>query len=258
MCTHLQQLVARRDRFWTLAALMVFCNCAQADDTVGAAQLDRQLSQMEEELRALPAEYAPASRYRARCAASGRHDRSIKFFEGLLAARSNDERVRIELASAYIDKIPTCSGLTAFMRRGTLARKSLKQLDPVIASDRDSWLAHYCRGMNHLHWPRVLGHTSDAIADFERCIELQQPDTPGNIKPYYVRSYVGLGDARTKAKQYDQAREAWRDGLKRFPQSAELKERLAVQGNSALLKFVESKRSLDKPVDTELEDRPEA
>ena len=274
MRTRFLQHVVRRYRFWALTALIGWGSCACADETdrsvrsrtaspaqiVGVpkaasgadpARLDRQLSQMEEQLRTRPSPYAPASRYRARCATYGQHDRSITFFKDLLAERSGDNRVRIELAAAYVDKIPTCKGLTAFIRRGNLARKSLDQLDPVIANDRDSWLAYYCRGMNHLHWPRVLGHTADAVADFKRCIELQQPDTPGNTKPYYSRGYIGLGDAHTKAKQYDQARKVWREGLKRFPQSTELKGRLAVRSDSALLEYVGAKRSLDNPVDTD-------
>ncbi len=275
MHTHILHVVVRRRRHWVLAAVVLLGTWARADDTTGPghrhapsssgvvvvaagsstadpARLNRPLDELEEQLRTRTTGYALASRYRARCAAARRHDRSIKFFQELLANGSGDDWVRIELASAYVDKIPTYTGLTAFVSRGTLARKSLGQLDPVIANDRNSWIAHYCRGTNHLYWPRVLGHATNAITDFQRCIELQQPDTPGSTKPYYVMVYTGLGDAFAKAKQYDQARQAWRDGLKRFPDSKELKERLAVQGDSALLEFVEARRSLDKPVDTDL------
>ena len=161
-------------------------------------------------------------------------------------------RLRIELASAYVDKIPTCRGITKSLCRGSLARKSLDRLDEVIAQDRDCWVAFYCRGMNHLHWPRVLRHADDAVKDFKRCIELQGRDPAGNSKPYYVRTHIGLGDANVKAKQYDQAIAAWQEGLDLFPHSPELKERLAIKGHRAMLKFVERQRGLDRPVDTSL------
>ncbi len=252
MCIHTPQHAWAIQLFRTLMALLAWGAPAQADENAVPSGREQSLQQLEEQLRALPEGFALASRYRARCANAGQHDRSIKFFEDLLVAAPGNDAVRIQLANAFIDKIPTCKGLTAFMSRGTLARKSLSHLDPVIANNRSSWIAHYCRGMNHLYWPRVLGHTADAITDFKRCIELQQPDTPGSAKPYYVLTYIGLGDAHAKAKQYDQARRAWGEGLKRFPESPELKERRLIKQDSALGEYIDAKRSLDKPVRTDL------
>jgi len=40
--------------------------------------------------------------------------------------------------------------------------------------------------------------------------------------------------------------------MKLFPNSQELKERLAIADDSALLRYVESKRSLEQPIDTSL------
>lgn len=210
------------------------------------------LSNMEELLRQRPATYAPASEYRERCAASGRHDRAIKFFQDLLERDPDDKRVQIELASAYVDKMPTCRGITASLCKGSLARQSLARLDRVIARDRDSWVALYCRGMNHLHWPRVFRHADDAAEDFKRCLGLQPRDPAGEAPSYHVRTHIGLGDAYAKGKRYRQASEAWREGLKRFPYSAELKERLAIKDERAILAFVERRRGLDRPVDTSL------
>lgn len=214
--------------------------------------LDSVLADLEERLRDRPVRYAPASEYRARCATGGRHDRAIEFFKALVARHPDDMRLRIELASAYVDKIPTCRGITKSICQGSLARKSLGQLDEVIARDRDSWVALFCRGMNHLHWPRVLRHADDAVKDFNRCLQLQKRDPAGNAKPYYAHTHVALGDAYAKAKQYERAIAAWQEGLDLFPNSAELKERLAIKSHRAMLKFVERKRGLDRPVDTAL------
>jgi hypothetical protein len=106
--------------------------------------------------------------------------------------------------------------------------------------------------MNHLHWPRALRHSNDAAADFERCLELQLGAGKPNAKDYYLRTYVGLGDAYAKNKEYRNARRAWGDGFKVFPKSTELTERLAITDNGALLEYVQTERSLEQPIDTGL------
>jgi enediyne biosynthesis protein E4 len=218
------------------------------------AALDRILSEMETRLEGTWANYKLASAYRARCADYNQHDRAIKFFSARVAAQPADWRARLELACAYVDKIPTCGGMAAIVSKGTLARKSLDQLDAVLKEQPDLWVAHYTRGMNHLHWPRALRHSKDAVADLERCVALQERDgrSQSGPKPYGLRAYVALGDAWSKAGQPAKARRAWRQGLKLFPEASELKARLEIENDSALLKFVEKQRSLEHPIDTDL------
>ena len=258
-------------------------------------ELDRMLKEMEEKLLApqapaftpggtSSAPYALASPYRARCAAYKRHDRSIEFFRRLAAQRPDDARARIELACAFIDKIPTCGGMAAIVSKGTLARQSLDELDRVIAENPDLWVAYYCRGMNHLHWPRALKHSDAAAADFRECLRIQRRTslpaslnegtrrsdaataTPQALPPPlqrgglggsvqgagFERTFIGLGDSYAKAGAAAKARDAWREGLQEFPDSTALQERLAIGDDAALLKFVETKRSLDQPIDTDL------
>jgi tetratricopeptide (TPR) repeat protein len=213
-------------------------------------ELDKMLSEMEKRLRESLDSFQLASAYRARCADYDQHDRAIKFFESILAKDPNHQRARMELACAFVDKIPTCGGMAAIVSKGTLARKSLDQMDAYLAKETDSWLGLYTRGMNHLHWPRALLHSDDAAADLTRCAELQEKDP--KPKPYYLRTYIALGDAYTKAKEYAEARAAWRRGQKYFPNAKELKDRLAIKEDGALLKYVEAQRSLEKPIDTDL------
>jgi tetratricopeptide (TPR) repeat protein len=234
------------------------------------ADLDKHLAEMEALLRNRPQAYAPASDYREQCATYGKHDRAIEFFKKLVAEKPDDWRAKVELGCAYVDKIPTCGGLAAIVSKGTLARKSLDQLDEVVEKHPKLWVGYYTRGMNHLHWPRSLRHSDDAAADFEQCIKLQRENPqPGagvplphkegvgggqssRVEPHHLRIHIALGDAYAKNKEYTNARTAWRDGQKLFPESAELKERLAIADGSALLKLVESKRSLEQPIDTSL------
>ena len=216
------------------------------------AEVDRQLSEIEQRLRERPTAFAPASAYRSHAAKYDQHDRAIKFLKSLVTERPDDERARVELACAYVDKIPTCGGLAAIVSKGTLARKSLDQLDKVIARHPDLWVAIYCRGMNHLHWPRALLHSDNAVVDFKRCLELQSESKSGDRPAYHIRAYIGLGDAHTKAKQYEMARQAWRDGLTLFPNSKELAARLAITDHRKMLRYVESKRNLEQPIDATL------
>jgi tetratricopeptide (TPR) repeat protein len=229
---------------------------AQAERTIpklSPEELDKMLSEMEAKLRESIAAYKLASAYRTRAANYDQHERSVKFFQSLLAKDPKNQRVRMELACALVDKIPTCGGMAAVVSKGTLARKSLDQLDAYLKDEPDSWLGRYTRGMNHLHWPRALLHSSDAAKDFQRCVELQEKAAGKNpMKPFQLRAYVCLGDAHTKDKQYKKARAAWERGLKYFPDAKELKNRLAIKEDGALLKYVETQRSLEHPIDTDL------
>jgi len=215
---------------------------------------DATFAATERSLRAGMTAYAPASEYRLRCAQSDNHDRSISFFEKWVKQEPKNHRARIELALAYIDKIPTRGGVAAIVSKGTLARKGLDQLDEVIKAQPESWVAFYCRGMNHLHWPRSLRHSDDAASDFRRCIEFQNKELEDGkpIRPYWERVYVAIGDAYAKAGEYEDGRRSWREGAKLFPQSTDFPARLAITEDKELLKFVESKRSLESPLDTSL------
>ena len=194
----------------------------QADEVVpklNAAELDKLLSEMETRLSQSLSGYRLASDYRARCAAYEQQDRAIKFFEKILVVQPTNQRARLELGCAFVDKIPTCGGMAAIVSKGTLARKSLDQFDAYLVAEPDSWIGHYTRGINHLHWPRALRHSADAVQDLARCLELQQRTGKSGLKSYYLLPYVALGDAHTKDSQMAEARQTWRQGLKIFPEA---------------------------------------
>lgn len=219
---------------------------------IDAQKLDQLLTEMENILKTHPAGFVLASSYRAKCADYDQHDRSIRFFKQLVEMYPDRERTRIELGCALVDKIPTCGGLAAIVSKGSLAKQALDQMDKVVAEHDQLWVAYYCRGMNHLHWPRALLHSDSAVEDFQKSIELQKKTQWQPPPPYFLRSYVGLGDAYTKAGKYDRARKSWREGLALFPRNALLLERLAIKSDDDLLALVESKRNLQQPIDTSL------
>ncbi len=214
--------------------------------TTEPAEIDRQLSDLESRL-AQGFDRGLAATYRSRAAGYGQNDRAIDFLTA--RAVSGEANWRLELSLAYIDKLPVCGGLAAIVCKGTLAKKGLDLADQVVSQRQDSWLAFYSRGMNHLHWPRGLRHSAPAAADFERCLELQKAR---DLKPYDLRVYVALGQAYAKDGQYAKARQAWQRGLTAFPDAPELKEHLAVADDAQLLALVLEKRSMDRPIDTDL------
>ncbi len=208
------------------------------------------LSAIEDELRKIGCDHALANAYRQRAVTHGQYDRSIDFFLEWVEADPDNDAVRLELSVAYVDKIPTCGGLAAVVCKGTLARKSLDVLDEVLERRPDWWTARYGRGMNHLHWPRALRHSADAVTDFSRALELQRAGS-GPTDEHRERVYLLLGDAQAKNKSYADARRTWSAGVRLFPGSQALGERLVIEDDAALLDFVLDIRALERPIDTD-------
>jgi hypothetical protein len=237
------------------AAVPITCFAGVSDFTarkVESGGLDRQLTGMETRMKKSLDNYRLPGEYRKKCMDNQQHDRSIKFFLDLVAAQPDNWRTHLELSCAYVDKIPTCEGALAMVSQGALAGKALEQADLVVAANSNQWVSYYTRGLNHLNWPRAFRHSEDAIKDLTKCAEIQEQHGDQGGKPYYLKVHVALGDACTKAGKYQEAREAWQHGLKVFPDAKELRARLETKDDRAQLSYVESQRSLEKPVDTSL------
>ncbi|MFQ5568918.1 MAG: FG-GAP-like repeat-containing protein [Rhodothermales bacterium] len=219
---------------------------------IAPGELERLLSDHEGRLQGLPPGHTLHGSYRKLSATYNQSDRAIAFYARLVEEHPDEANLRTEYALTFIDKMPSCGGIAAIVCKGTLARKSLDQLDRVLEDYPDLWSGVYSRAMNHLHWPRALRHNDDAVADFNRLIDLQTREGIGNEQSYFVRAYIGLGDAYTKAKDFVMARQAWQRGLDLFPGHPDLERRLSILGDDAMLDFVESQRSLDQIIDTDL------
>jgi tetratricopeptide (TPR) repeat protein len=236
---------------WLMAKAGIFEGKGSAAlDLVAGGEDAEQLLALEDRVRRDPGDLVLGTEYRKQCCRLGAHDRSIELFVELARAHPDIANVRLQLASAYVDKIPTCSGMAAFMTKGTLAQKSLDQLDAVLAAEPDSWAALYTRAMNHLHWPRALNHSDDAARDFQSLIELQEA-AAGDSPPHFLWAYRGLGDARAKDGDFERARAAWARGRERFPSSDELESRLALGSAEAALAFVVAECSLESEIETD-------
>jgi tetratricopeptide (TPR) repeat protein len=231
-----------------------------------AVMLDRQdrrsaaLGEIERAVAFDPERLLYSNTYRALVRRYGHlyFDRSIRFFEDLVEKHPESIMPRLNKALAYVDKMPYPK--LGIVGQGILSNKSLAELDRVLESDANCWAAKFIRGMNHLHWPRKLGHAPLAIKDFEELIAMQAAFPPERQRDYFALGYVALGDAHVKNRgeapeeSLAKARRAWQAGLREFPNSAELKQRLTLleKSSEALIRFVKHLRGLGDPVDTDL------
>jgi len=88
------------------------------------------------------------------------------------------------------------------------------------------------------------------VADLKKAMEIQKS---GPRRPYHVKTYIGLGDGYWQMDDSEKARAIWQEGLKEFPDNANLKARLAQQGDQ-LKATIEAGFDPSKRVDTDLRD----
>lgn len=188
--------------------------------------------------------------YRLTCVWWHEFDRCIDFLENLVEQNDASINARYHLALAYVDKMPWY--MLGMVQQGQQSNLSMEHLTKIIEQDSIFWGAWYGRGMNHLHWPRMMRHAPDAIADFKQALKLQNELNLSPPKPYFELTYLGLGDAYVKDRDHAEARAVWREGLALFPHSAKLRRRLSIADDEELEAFVKKTRSLRKPINTDM------
>ena len=201
---------------------------------------------MERAVSASPENLRLCADYRQQVIAAGQFDRSIKLLERLTARPGAGPNAYLNLALAYVDKVPVASPF----RRIFLGRDALNAASASIAR-QPSPVAFYVRGLVSLYLPEALFHRLNAgVADLEhvRDVMVTQP-----IQAVHARVYVSLGDGYWKIHDLPRALAIWTDGLRKFPNNADLRGRLANTGVD-LDRIVE--RSLDpaRRIDTSLHD----
>jgi tetratricopeptide (TPR) repeat protein len=185
-------------------------------------------------------------------------DRSIRFFESLVDRHPEKLMPRLNKALAYVDKMPYPK--LGIVGQGILSNKSLAELDRILEIDPKCWTAQFIRGMNHLHWPRSLGHAPLAIRSFEELIVLQNSFAPEKRLDHFALAYIALGDSHVKNRatgleeSLGKARKAWQEGLAEFPESDELHNRMQLLDTSPdeLIRYIRRLRGLEDPVNTDL------
>ncbi len=184
-----------------------------------------------------------ASEYRMAAIAARAYDRALDFFQRLVAAHPQSAAAELNYGYAYVDKIPAAGSITQVI----LANDALKRFTRSIEL-KPTWLALFTRGNSYLYWPKVFGRTPLGVADLEAAVRMSRA---GAQRPYHARAWVSLGDAHWKLDEIDKARATWSEALKLFPENAELKARLARQGDE-LKEYIEGELDPNQRVDTDL------
>jgi tetratricopeptide (TPR) repeat protein len=184
-----------------------------------------------------------ASEYRQAIIRHKEFDRSIEFFGKLLANHPKSANLHLNYGFAYVDKIPIAGSITQVI----LANTALGEFSQAVDLD-PSWLAYYTRGASYLFWPKIFNKATLGVADLEKALAMQQHSPK---RSYYLRTYVALGDGYCKMEEMDKAIAAWQEGLRQFPDSSQLKDRLSLHGDE-LVKLIENNFDPNKRVDTDL------
>jgi len=172
-------------------------------------------------------------------------DRSIKFFETLVADHPNAATAQLNLGFAYVDKMPASGAITQVIMANTALGFFAKSIEI-----KPTWLAYYTRGNSYLFWPKIFNRAKLGVADLEQAYKMQKS---GANKPYYLRAYVSLGDGYWKTDELDKAKAIWKEGLGLFPNSAALRDRVAKDGDD-LKTVIEDTLDPNKRVDTDLKE----
>jgi tetratricopeptide (TPR) repeat protein len=173
-------------------------------------------------LQANPDDLQAGAAYRQAVIAAREFDRAIGFFKALVSRHPTAQNASINLAMAYVDKIPTAKG----MSQPFLGRDAIKQFGRVLTRG-PNWLAYYTRGLIYLYYKPFMRLTRPGVEDLERALALQRAEPR---RPYHARTFVALGDGYWKLNDLARARKVWTDGQAEFPSDPALEARLAKQG----------------------------
>jgi tetratricopeptide (TPR) repeat protein len=209
-----------------LLALLMFAPAADAEqsfreatEAVASGNLESALDHFEAALTADPDNLKYGSEYRQAVIKLKAYDRCIAFFEKLVADHPQASNAYLNFGFAYVDKIPDAGAITQVINANTALSYFTKSVEL-----KPTWIGLYTRGNSYLFWPKIFNRTQLGIDDLEAAVKLGE--SLGR-QPYHVRAWVSLGDGYFKNEEPDKAREAWKNGLAKFPGNPDLEKRLA-------------------------------
>jgi tetratricopeptide (TPR) repeat protein len=211
---------------------------AAAGDATELAKLETALAQHPDDLRS-------GCEYRQAVIKAKAYDRCLKFFERLVTDHPDAAYAHLNYGLAYLDKVPDSGAITQLI----LANSALPEFTKAIEL-RPNFLTYYMRGASYVYWPRVFNRTPLGIEDLEKALKVMRPD---KNRSYYVYLYIALGDGYWKMESLPKAKEIWGEGLKFFPNDADLKGRLS-RGGDDLKAFISETRDPTKRFDTSLKE----
>lgn len=182
-------------------------------------RVEQQLTAFEAQLAGDPENLRAGAEYRQHAIAIGAYDRAIKFLEKLTRRPDAGAHAYMNLALAYVDKVPEVGAI----RQAYIGRDAIGALTRSLDRQKD-FVALYIRGLINLYYDTfVFKRTDKGVVDLEEARRM----TLSRGEPWIARIYVALGDGYWRMKQPDRARDTWRDGLRRFPNTPGLADRLS-------------------------------
>ena len=206
-----------------LALIAAALAAALGSAGTSASSAPREIDGLEQAVAADPENLKLGADYRQLAIAERAFDRSIDLFEKLAKRKGSGPGVQINLAFAYVDKVPTSGDI----RRLYLGRDAMNALTRSIAL-RPTVLAYYVRGVINLFYNAFIFHRADkGVTDLTTALGMVDGRTPA---PLVLRIYTALGDGYVRLQNVPQARTTWTTALAKFPDDGGLKSRLAAQG----------------------------
>ena len=226
-------------RILVLTALSVLAAVGEGPD----------LTKLEGALSADPDNIRVGSEYRQAVIQAKEYDRCLKFFEKLVADHPKSGNAYLNYGFAYVDKIPASGSITQVILANTALSYFTKSIEL-----QPSWIGYYTRGNSYLYWPKIFARAHLGVDDLEQCMKMQKSDKQ---RKYFVRAYISLGDGYFKMEDIPKAKAIWQDGVKLYPDNAQLKARLSKDGDD-LGAYINDVLDPNKRVDTDLHEIWEA
>jgi tetratricopeptide (TPR) repeat protein len=203
------------------------------------------LDALESRVKSDPESLQTAAEYRQQVITDRAYDRAIALFEHLTKRPGAGAHSYLNLAFAYVDKVP----VSGSVRQAFLGRDAIRALTRSIELV-PSELAFFVRGLVNLYYDRAMFHRTDkGVADLEQAWRLAVTAHPG--APYLARILQTLGDGYFRLDQRDKARQTWRDGLALAPDNEPLRTRVEASEDQARA-IVAHALDADVRVDTSL------
>ena len=152
-----------------------------------------------------------------RAFAAGRMDEVIARYEAAVKANPKDVDAQMQLAkacNAYVQMDPT---------KWQHSMRADKAYDAVLSVDEGHWEARFSKAVSYTFWPEFLGKKKAAAEHFGILMEQQEQHPP---QEQHVQTYLFLGNM-LEAREPARAKEVWERGLRRHPDNAALREKLA-------------------------------
>lgn len=157
--------------------------------------------------------------------AAGLAQEAIAWFEEQAEQDPTNPDKRVEVGEAYLLHLQEVgNGPMA----GVLATKADRAFDAALEIDSGHWNARFNKAVALSFWPPVFGKQTEAIRQFERLVEQQDP---GDHSPKLAQTHLLLGNMYQQLGQQEKAQAAWQLGARLFPQNQALAHQLELIEN---------------------------